>query len=131
MENTYTFLREQLDRFTKHVSRLALSNETIKDVVDKCISECDRLNNNEIIYGKLHVLLHDETFCQLLENNVFTIQVEAYSNGEELQDRNYTDRMDVNDIVEVIGFVEKYSKDYILLCQISGNELVNILNFNI
>ena len=129
MENG--FLSEQLERFTKHISRLALSNETIKDVVDKCISECDRLNNNEIIYGKLHVLLRDDTFCELLNNDVLTIQVEAYSNGEELQDRNYTDCMDVSDINEVIGFVEKYSKDYILLCKISGNELVNILNFNI
>ena len=126
-----TFLKEQLDRFTEHMSNIALSNETIKDVIDKCISECDRLSNNEIIYAKLNVLQHDYMFCQLLGNNVFTIQVEAYSNGDELQDRCYSDCKDTNKIDEVIEFVEKYSKDYILLCQISGDELVNILNFNI
>ena len=129
MENT--FLREQLDRFTGHMSNLALSNETIKDVIDKCISECDRLSNNEIIYEKLNVLQHDYMFNNLLENNVFTFQVEAYSNGEELQNKCYSDFKDTNKIDEVIEFVENYSKDYILLCQISGNELVNILNFNI
>ena len=79
----------------------------------------------------MYVLLHDYTLRQLLDSHVFTIQVEAYRNDNELQDGDYTDYKDVSDIVEVIEFVEKYSKDYILLCQISGNELVNILNFNI
>ena len=129
MENT--FLREQLDRFTEHMSSLALRNESIKHAVDKCISVCDRLSNNDIIYAKLNALQHDGTFCQLLNNNVFTIQVEAYSTDELLQEGICTYFTDVSDIVDVIEFVEKYSKDYFLLCQISGNNFVNILNFNI